>query len=35
MGVRKELKDLEEKGYITIGKGRSGCSITQKGLSIT
>nr|WP_274608171.1 sigma 54-interacting transcriptional regulator [Peribacillus sp. TH27] len=35
MGVRQELKDLEEKGYITIGKGRSGCSITQKGLSIT
>lgn len=28
--TRKILNKIEEKGYITIPKGRSGCSITEK-----
>lgn len=34
MGIRKELKILEEEGYISIGKGRSGCSLTNKGIEV-
>lgn len=32
--LRQELTDLRNKGYIEIHRGRGGCMITDKGLSL-
>lgn len=29
--LRKELSRLQDAGYITIGRGRSGCQLTERG----